>query len=279
VTRLIAPDISDIATNLKNYDRELVARTGYSLSGIACRAAEIDEAQIKNLLPEIRVGAIPISSGEGIIGGFGDAVLSILLHMGANAFVTRTTDVAGIAESFEKKADIVMLADDERFVALHIRSRSIADNGVCTGKAFATGLRLMAGSLKGREVLVIGCGPVGRSATGTLIGMGARVSVYDVQVEPLKVWVKTIDQTADSKIQIVKKLGPALQHHQFIIDASPARNIIHAHHITPDTYISAPGVPCGLDAEAKERLSSRLLHDPLQLGVATMLVSAAKSHG
>jgi pyrrolysine biosynthesis protein PylD len=279
VTRLIAPDISDIATNLKNYDRELVARTGYSLSGIACRAAEIDEAQIKNLLPEIRVGAIPISSGEGIIGGFGDAVLSILLHMGANAFVTRTTDVAGIAESFEKKADIVMLADDERFVALHIRSRSIADNGVCTGKAFATGLRLMAGSLKGREVLVIGCGPVGRSATGTLIGMGARVSVYDVQVEPLKVWVKTIDQTADSKIQIVKKLGPALQHHQFIIDASPARNIIHAHHITPDTYVSAPGFPCGLDAEAKERVSSRLLHDPLQLGVATMLVSAAKSHG
>jgi pyrrolysine biosynthesis protein PylD len=279
VTRLIAPDISDIATNLKNYDRELVARTGYSLSGIACRAAEIDEAQIKNLLPEIRVGAIPISSGEGIIGGFGDAVLSILLHMGANAFVTRTTDVAGIAESLEKKADIVMLADDERFVALHIRSRSIADNGVCTGKAFATGLRLMAGSLKGREVLVIGCGPVGRSATGTLIGMGARVSVYDVQVEPLKVWVKTIDQTADSKIQIVKKLGPALQHHQFIIDASPARNIIHAHHITPDTYVSAPGFPCGLDAEAKERVSSRLLHDPLQLGVATMLVSAAKSHG
>jgi pyrrolysine biosynthesis protein PylD len=109
--------------------------------------------------------------------------------------------------------------------------------------------------------------------------MGARVSVYDVQVEPLKVWVKTIDQTADSKIQIVKKLGPALQHHQFIIDASPARNIIHAHHITPDTYVSAPGFPCGLDAEAKERVSSRLLHDPLQLGVATMLVSAAKSHG
>ena len=164
MTRLIAADISDIAANLKNYDRELIARTGYSLSGIACRAAEIDEAQIKNLLPKILVGVIPISSGEGIIGGFGDAVLSILLHMGAKAFVTRTTDVAGIAESFEKNADILLLADDERFVALHIRSRSIADNAVCTGQAFATGLGLMAGSLKGREVLVIGCGPVGRGA-------------------------------------------------------------------------------------------------------------------
>jgi pyrrolysine biosynthesis protein PylD len=278
VTRLITTDISDIAANLKNYDSELVARTGCSLSGIACRAAEIDEAQIKNLLPEIRVGIIPISSGKGVIGGFAEAVLDILLHMGANAFVTRTTDVAGIAEAFEKKADIVMLADDERFVALHIPSRSIADNSVCTGKAFATGLRLMAGSLKGCEVLVIGCGPVGRSATETLIRMGARVSVYDVQAEPLKEWVKTIAQTADSKIQIVEKLDPALQRHRFFVDASPACDIIHAHHIAPDTYVSAPGFPCGLDAEAREKLSNRLLHDPLQLGVATMLVSAVKGH-
>jgi pyrrolysine biosynthesis protein PylD len=278
LTRLITTDISDIAANLKNYDRELIARTGYSLSGIACRAAEIDEAQIKNLLPKILVGVIPISSGEGIIGGFGDAVLSILLHMGAKAFVTRTTDVAGIAESFEKNADILLLADDERFVALHIRSRSIADNAVCTGLAFATGLGLMAGSLKGREVLVIGCGPVGRSATQTLIRMGARVSVYDVQAEPLMEWVKTIGQNTDSKIQIIKTLEPALQRHQLILDASPAANLIHAHHITPDTYISAPGFPCGLDAEAQARLSGRFLQDPLQLGVATMLVSAAKYH-
>ena len=278
MTRLITTDISDIAANLKNYDRELIARTGYSLSGIVCRAAEIDEAQIKNLLPKILVGVIPISSGEGIIGGFGDAVLSILLHMGAKAFVTRTTDVAGIAESFEKNADILLLADDERFVALHIRSRSIADNAVCTGLAFATGLGLMAGSLKGREVLVIGCGPVGRSATQTLIRMGARVSVYDVQAEPLMEWVKTIGQNTDSKIQIIKTLEPALQRHQLILDASPAANLIHAHHITPDTYISAPGFPCGLDAEAQARLSGRFLQDPLQLGVATMLVSAAKYH-
>jgi len=278
VTRLITADISNIAANLKNYDRELVARTGYSLSDIACRAAEIDEAQIKNLLPEIRVGVIPISSGDGIIGGFGDAVLNILLHMGADAFVTGMTDVAGIAESFEKKADIVMLADDERFVALHIRSRAIADNAVCTGQAFATGLSLMSGGLKGREVLVIGCGPVGRSAAQTLIRMGARVSVYDVQIEPLKEWVKMFDQAVDPKIQIVKTLDPALQRNQFIIDASPARNIIQAHHITPDTYVSAPGFPCGLDAEAEDRLSNRFLQDPLQLGVATMLVRAAKYH-
>jgi pyrrolysine biosynthesis protein PylD len=149
VTRLITADIIDITANLKNYDIELVARTGYSLSGIACCASGIDEARIKNLLPDIRVGVIPISSGKGIIGGFCDAVLSILLHMGCNAFITRTTDVAGIAESFEEKADIIMLANDERFVALDIRSRSIADNAVCTGRrsegAGGAGHRLWSG--------------------------------------------------------------------------------------------------------------------------------------
>jgi pyrrolysine biosynthesis protein PylD len=257
---------------------ELVARTGYSLSDIACRAAETDKAQIKALLSEIRVGVIPISSGKGIISGFSNSVLNILLHMGAKAFVTRMTDVAGIAESFEKKADIVMLADDERFVALHIQSRSIADNAVCTGKAFATGLSLMAGGLKGREVLVIGCGPVGRSAAETLIHMGSRVSVYDIHLEIIGEWIETLGQAADQKIQIVKAMDPALQHHQLIVDASPAGNIIHAHHITPQTYVSAPGFPCGLDAEAQAKLSNRLLQDPLELGVATMLVSAAKYH-
>ena len=278
MTRLRCADIIHIAENLDNYDMELIARTGYSLSDIACRAAEIDEAQIRNLLSEIRVGVIPISSGKGIISGFSDSVLNILLHMGANAFVTRTTDVAGIAESFQEKADIVMLADDERFVALHIRSRLIADNAVCTGKAFATGLRLMAGSLKGREVLVIGCGPVGRSATEALIRMGSRVSVYDIHIEPLGEWIETLGQATDQKIQIVKALEPALQRHQLIVDASPAGNIIRGHHITPQTYVSAPGFPCGLDAEAQAKLSKRLLQDPLELGVATMLVSATKYH-
>lgn len=86
MTRLMTADICEIAGNLKNYDRELVARTGFSLSAIACRAAEIDEAQIKKLLPKVHVGIIPISSGKGILGGFGDAVLNILLHMGCKPF-------------------------------------------------------------------------------------------------------------------------------------------------------------------------------------------------
>jgi pyrrolysine biosynthesis protein PylD len=278
VTRLITADISDIAANLKNYDEELVARTGYTLRGIACRAAEIDEAQIQNLLPEIRVGIIPVSSGEGIIAGFGDAVLSILSHMGTNAFVTQRTDVAGISEAFEKKTTVVMMADDENFMALHIGSGKIADNAVCTGQVYATGLDLMVGGLKGRSVLVIGCGPVGAGATESLVRMGARVSIYDIHEEPARKLVERIRRRLDINIQIINKRESALGRHKLILDASPAGNIIHARHITPDTYVSAPGMPSGLDAEAETTVSNRLLHDPLQLGVATMMAGAAKYH-
>jgi len=276
VTRLISADVANIASNLKHYDMELIARTGYSLAGIACCAGGIDEAQLKHLLPTLRVGVIPISSGKGIIDGFCDAVLSILLHLRCNAFMTRTTDVAGIAESFEKSADVILLADDKRFVALDIRSRKIADNANCTGKAYATGLSLLAGGLKGQAVLVIGCGAVGRSATESLIRMGAKVSVYDIDIESSKDLVEVIGHTFDNKIQIAQTLDTALAGHEFIIDASPAPDIIKANHIGPDTYVSAPGVPCGLNAAARTKISNRFLHDPLQMGVATMLAMTAK---
>jgi pyrrolysine biosynthesis protein PylD len=46
-----------------------------------------------------------------------------------------------------------------------------------------------------------------------------------------------------------------------------------------DTYISAPGMPTGLGAGALKKLSGRYLHDPLQIGVATMIVEAAGGSG
>ncbi|MGD2100460.1 MAG: 3-methylornithyl-N6-L-lysine dehydrogenase PylD [Desulfobacterales bacterium] len=278
MTRLQSADINHIAANLEHYDRELFDRTGHSLSGIACRAAGIDDGRTKNILPELRVSVVPISSGEGIIRGFCEAVLSILLHMGCNASITLSADVAGITESFKKRADILMMADDERFVALHIQSHTIADNAVCTGQVYVTGLNLMAGGLKGRAVLVIGCGRVGSSAAESLIRAGARVSVYDIDSKSSNALAAAIRNRFDARIQVIDRLDAALLRYKFIFDASPASNIIYAQHITPDTYVSAPGLPCGLNDEAKTAISKRILHDPLQLGVATMLVSVAKYH-
>lgn len=278
MTRLATDDVKSIPAELANYDLELTAKTGCSLRKMACQAAGIQEEEIKDRLKNVLIGVIPITGGEGVIVGFCNAVAGIASHMGCQTLITRAPDVAGLAEAFEKKADIIMLADDHRFIALHAASRQIVENEMATGKGFVAGLNLMTGGLNKRNVLVIGCGPVGRSATAELVAMRARVSVYDINSATSIDLADAIKQSSNAKIQIAKDLDRALSTHKFIIDASPASDIIQARHITPDTYISAPGVPIGLNQKALLKIGNRLLHDPLQIGVATMVISVFKFH-
>jgi pyrrolysine biosynthesis protein PylD len=278
VTRLATDDVKSIPAQLAEYDAELTARTGCSLRGIACLTAGVQEDEIKNRLQNALVGVIPINAGEGVIAGFCDAVAGIVSHLGCKTFITRASDVAGLAEAFDKKADIIMLADDHQFIALHAATGQLMENAAATGKGFVTGVHLMAGDLNSRNVLVIGCGPVGRSATEELVAMQAYVSIYDINPARSIDLSAALKKTGNANIQIIKDLDRALKSHKFIIDASPATDIIQARHITADTVIGAPGVPSGLDQEARSKIGNRLLHDPLQIGVATMVISAFKFH-
>ena len=274
MTRLKTDDVINIAASMAEYEVELTAKTGLTLRGIACHAAGVREDDIETILENVSVGVIPISSGEGIISGFCESVKDIVIHLGCRAFITQTADVAGLVEAFEKTTDILMFADDNRFVALHTRYRRIIDNSVATGQGFAAGLDLMAGGLKDGNTLVIGCGPVGISAIETLIRAGARVSVYDIDQDRCRAVAESLGQRLNSKISSQSDFEAALANSRFIIDATPVANIIHDRHITPETYIGAPGVPIGLTDDAYSKISDRILHDPLQIGVATMLVSA-----
>ena len=278
MTRLASDDVRSISSELSGYDAELKARTGHSLRGIGCLTAGLPENEIQHRLKSARIGVIPITVGEGVIAGFCDAVAGIVSHLGCKAFITRASDVAGLAEAFEKKADIIMLADDDQFIALHAETRRFIENATATGKGFVAGMRLMAGDLNKKNILVIGCGPVGRSATEALVAMGACVSIYDINHTLSIDLFETLRQRSNADIQILKDLDHALQNHKFIIDASPATDIIQARHIAADSYISAPGVPMGLDQDARFKIGNRLLHDPLQIGVATMVMSALKFH-
>ena len=278
MTRLAAEDVTSIPAELADYDSELTAKTGCSLREVACRATGIQEELIQGPLESIRIGVVPITAGKGAITGFCEAVAGISAHMGCKSFITKATDVAGLTEAFEKKADIIMLADDHRFIALHTASGRIVDNAVATGKGFVAGLALMAGDLNKKKILIIGCGPVGRGATEELVAMGAHVSVYDINSKRSTDMVEAIKESSHVTIQLIKDLDKALKSDKYIIDASPAKDIIKAQHIRPETYISAPGVPLGLDQKALLIIGNRLLHDPLQIGVATMVISALKLH-
>lgn len=276
MTRLKTLDIAKISAELDPYDKELLVKTGCNLRGIACRSAGVEEKNAQDLIASVKVGVIPMTCGQGVIGGFAETVQQIASHIGFNAFVTRHTDVAGLAEAFDKKADLIILSDDDRFVAINVKSRRVVDNADATGKGYVTGLNLMTGGLKGKNVLVIGCGPVGRSAAVDLVRLGSVISVYDIKKERCQGVAREIRDLPDGKIRIEKELNTALLRHRFIIDASPGTDIIDENHIARDTYISAPGLPSGLSTNARAKISDRFLHDPLQIGVATMIVKAVK---
>lgn len=274
MTRLKPLDIEDISAQLDNYDAELSIKTGCTLLGIACHAVETEKNIIQDLIVSVKVGVVSMTCGEGIISGFADAIKNIASHMGFKAFATRHTDISGIAEAIENKADILMMADDNRFVALHLKHHRLIDNSSATGKGYAAGLDLMNNGVKGEKCLVIGCGPVGQSAASALLNFGAIVSVYDINQQRCMNLAEELNRSFDRNIKIESALESALKNYRLLIEATDAANVISEKNITPKTYIAAPGMPLGLNATAYEKVYDRLLHDPLQIGAATMLVSA-----
>ena len=278
MTRLTTDDITLISDQLQAYDDELIAKTGCTLAGIACHAADISEAEMLKIAADIRVSVVPITFGQGVIPEFCETVANIVSHIGCRALVAQQADVTGLAEAYENKSDILMFADDDRFVAIGVKNGIVVDNAISTAKGFIAGLDLMVGGFKQKNVLVLGCGPIGRAATHTLVQGSAIVSIYDINSECSLYLANEIKEISNTQINIIEELDQALTDHQFIVDATPAAEIIREPHISAQTYISAPGVPLGLDKDALAKISDRLLHDPLQIGVATMITFALKPY-
>lgn len=276
MTRLQSDDISDIVPQLNPYDEELVSKTGHTLRQIACHAVGLKEKDAHGVISRLRVGIVPIRWGQGVIDGFCEATAGILRHLEFDTFVAGHSDVSGLAEAYEKKADVVFLSDDNDFVAVNVQARQYVHNAPATGKGFVAGLDLMARGLGDKKVLVLGCGPVGRSATSTLLGYGAKPSIHDINSEHSRELMGSFPGPDSDRITIEQDIRAALAGHRFIVDATNAADIIHAEAIAPHTLIAAPGMPLGLSREALKKASDRLLHDPLQIGVATMAMAVVK---
>jgi pyrrolysine biosynthesis protein PylD len=278
MTRLRAEDMAIIARDLDAYDRELKAKTACTLRGLACRAAGIGETEFERRVRGVGAAVVPISWGQGIITGFADAVQRILGHLGFAIMQIDKFDVAGLAQAYDAGNGLIFLADDRRFIAINTHDRSVADNAEATGTAFAWGLDLMAGRLEGKPVLVLGCGSVGLHAARTLLKLGGRVSLYDSEGTALERCLRQLQEPGTGTVGAEYHLEGALRRHRLLVDATPAAGLIGEEHLHSDTFISAPGVPLGLSAPAAEKLSNRLLHDRLEIGVAAMAAAAVKGH-
>jgi pyrrolysine biosynthesis protein PylD len=264
MTRLTENDLDSLGESLNVYDKFLTNNFHTNLKDIAVKAANLNLEIFQKKSQEISVAVIPITAGKGIIGNFSLTVGSIINYLGYNAFITKNTDVAGISEGISKGAKILFMADDEQFIALNITKGTFSDNAEATAKGFVTALNLAANGLKDKQVLVIGIGNVGSHALKQLQKIGATVAAYDINQEK----INTINE---NNIIVEKNITNTLNKYKYIVDATPKGNFLDLKCLHPDVIIAAPGMPLGLTKEAYTALKNRVIHDPLQIGVATML--------
>ncbi len=271
MTRLKSADIEHLTTELRAYDQRLRRSIGMPLAELACHGAGVSP-DVTARTGTVRVAAVPVTSGEGVITHFSRTLAAIAAHLGFFAEVTERCDIAGIAEAYRKGFDIILAADDTMFCAINTKNGKVVDNSEATARGFVHGLAGLSGGLAGKSVLVLGCGPVGLAGIRAIVELGGRVTVYDPVESRCQAAVTAIP-AAD--IHVAATLEEGLADHSLLFEATPAANVLGVASISAETCIAAPGVPCGVTDEAAANLGLRLLWDPLQIGVAVMLMAAA----
>lgn len=267
MTRLKHEDVAEISRQMSDYNSTLIQKTGCSLRELAAWAAGV---HLDRELPQPKVAIIPMTCGQGIIEGFSQSVAGIVQFLGLSPVITESRDAGGVAEAIEGGAEIIFMADDDRFVAVNVKSGKVSDNGEATGKGYAMALEQMCRGLESKKALVIGAGPVGTGAAKALARSGAAVAVYDINPQMSKILADRLNKLGYN-IMVETSLTDALNRYNLYFDACPAENVILTEHLKDDTMIAAPGIPLGVEAAGLELIADRLIHDPLQIGVATMM--------
>ncbi len=265
MTRLTEDWIRDIPEKLADYDKELKRKTGYDLSVLGAVAGGIDGRILHRAAGRTRIAVIPITTGLGVIGSFSEAVAAIAEQMGFVASVTAASDVAGIFEAVQAGTEILMFADDQRFIALNLKKNRMTENTKATARGYATALEGAAGGLSNRRVAVLGCGRVGTEAMLFLRKRGAIPVAYGRDAER----VSALRAEGWDTFQEIEEL----RQFDLVFDANPRGGWLSKEMLHPETWIAAPGVPLSLDDEARTLFQPRLIHDYLPIGVAAMIGS------
>ena len=267
MTRLTEDDLKQGPTDLKAYDPRLKAVTGLGLLELALKTTDMTLEQYRLRAATLSwVAVIPITTGQGIISGFSEKVADVGCFLGLPCKISKGQDVAGLGEAVANGSEIIVLADDNSFLALNLISRRVVDNAPATGKVFAVALAAAAGGVAGRTVAILGLGPVGQAAAVWLHSQGARLIVHDRDQK------KQADFLARrAGVKGADNVGEVLNQTNLILDATNSPHIMKVRELK-SLILAAPGIPLGIDEPSSDRV--RLIHDPLQLGVAAMLVQA-----
>ncbi len=262
MTRLTPDLIEGVPDDKLDLDSRLLKATGKTVKGIALEAADLPP---DTDLSRFSASVVPITSGQGIISGFSDSVNAIVSRLDMRSAVTEGTDVLGFSQGVDAGSDIIMMADDRKFVAYNTRERKYTDNSWGTAKGYAVALKNAAGGLEGKQVLVVGAGYVGTWAVQFLRDMGADVSVTDI------IYQKAVRLT-EYGAKPIRDVAKAIEDHVLLLNAAPF--IIPGELIAEGSIISSPGVPHYYDQLGRSKAQA-IIHDPLEIGAAVMAVKSA----
>ena len=276
MTRLTSDMLFDPSSALRTLDQRLMAVSGLNTLEIAARALACPFDEARDRLSTARAAVVPIGCGEGFISGFAQAVSKCLEHIGMESYVTSQTDVAGFGQALSDGVDMAFAADDDAFLTMNFKNSRVIDNSWATARGFSEALVASAekrdNGLKEKEVMVLGLGPVGAYSARFLIEAGAAVSVFDIETEKVRRFIR--DNAAARRISDPVE---ALKTVDYILDATPAGDIIDDDMIGARTIAACPGVPPGLTSTAQKKLREGFIHDNLFLGVTVMALASVCS--
>jgi len=262
MTRLNDELVKDIVGSLDATNEAMREMTGMDMFELACDANGVDPGKVR--MEGIKAGVVPVTSGLGVISKFSESVAGIVGRLGMDPFVTAGYDVTGFTEAISKGAEIVFMADDTTFMAYNVKAGMLSNNSFSTAAGYVSALRGAAKGLVGRNVLIMGAGRVGGIAAGMLTDMGAKVSIYDIDLGRTMALVDRYGATP------MDDANAAVESHDLILNASPAH--IPGRCIRDGSIISSPGIPHDYDMEGRRK--AMIIHNPLDIGVAVMAVQS-----
>lgn len=263
MTRLKTEWITNIEREIQLYEEKLKSQVEMNLSELSAIACGLTSKAFKEKVRHHRVAVIPITAGQGVIGNFSESIAAILKIMGAHVSVTKGMNVNGIYEGLANGADILFMADDDRFIGINVKTGAVADNNIATALGYVTALEQLAGSLINKNVLVVGCGIIGQKAVRVLKEKTANIFVYDKDQEK----ARALNSEGVFILQDLK----GIKEFKHIIDATNEGAWMNKQMLADDVIIAAPGIPISLDKEAYNLLKDKVVHDYLQIGTAVML--------
>ena len=262
MTRLTDDMVKDVIVSLDNVDVMLHRLTGMNVLELAFDALGLERDSVDM---DLKVSVVPVTSGLGVIRGFSESVAGIMNRLGMKASVTDGADVTGFAEAISSGSDIVFMADDVQCISYNVEAGMYSNNSFSTAAGYTTALKAAAGGLKDKEVLIIGAGRVGSIAAKMMVDMSAKVSVFDVEGEKAQNLHKKLG------VNVLLDVNEAISNHILILNASPAP--MDGKVIREGSIISTPGIPHVFDEEGRGK--AKIIHDPLEIGVAVMAVQSA----